>query len=299
MYYQISEGVEKYISSDDVDGASYLYSPSYGGSGPEVACELGGPFTVPNVTDTQDDRSSLVSYGGRSDGWETFAPSEANLQTIRRTETVGGKSNITFVGDRISLLYSLSGGRGSAQIFIDDVYQETISALAPQTRRQVIRTWPVPYGTHKFEVRAVGGGNFDVDAFAANIATTYNGYYENNHSQFRYFQAGAWEHLTGIAGTSGGTMSRTRYTGQIARFTFTGSYITYAFSKDINRGKVAVTIDGVPWEIVDMYSPSLLRQQTKTYYVGYGIHVFHLTNIGERHPDATDSYIDIDWIQVQ
>jgi hypothetical protein len=251
------------------------------------------------VEQALSDRSQYVSYGGRADEWYPFdGLSAAAWETISRTYSNGGKSNATFQGSTISLLYSLDPGRGTANVYIDDVYRETINAYAPQTRRQVIRTWTVPYGIHRIEIRAQGGGNFDVDAFAVDIATVGPGYYENNNSHFRYHASGAWEHLTGITGTSGGTISRTSNRGHIARFTFSGSYVTYKFSKGPDRGKAAITIDGIQVDVIDMYASTYIRQQYVTYFVGSNSpHVFHITNVSD--PAALNYVIDIDSIQIQ
>lgn len=223
--------------------------------------------------------------------------SNALWSGISRTNGTGARANITFTGSRITLFYSLDPTRGNWTAYIDTINQGPFSSYAQETRRQVAKTWTVPSGTHRLEVRATGGGNLDVDAFAVDIATVGDGSYDNPHAQIRYI--GNWSHLTGVADTYQHTLSWSNVIGSSFRFTFEGDIITYVYSTASNRGKAAVTIDGAVKDYIDMYSPTTVRNQSKTFTgLGPGTHVINIQVTNQNHDLSSDYFVDVDMLGV-
>ncbi len=71
--------------------------------------------------------------------------------------------------------------------------------------------------------------------------------------------------------------------------------VTYVYSKAYNRGKAAITIDGVDKGYIDLYSPDVVRQQSTTFSgLGKGIHVIHVTVAGQKNSLSSDYFIDVD-----
>jgi LasA protease len=154
--------------------------------------------------------------------------------TLSSSSVAGSKARFSFTGRRISLLYSMIPNGGSSDIYINGVYKDTISHRAAETRRQVIKTWELGYGSYTIEVRVKGGGFSDVDAFAVNLEPVGPGSYDNTHSHLRYI--GYWQHVDqtstkyNVSEAYNGTLSWSATNDSVMRFTFVGDRITYVYS---------------------------------------------------------------------
>ncbi len=300
MHVSLLQGNIYNVDNDARDGVSYLYNSAYTGNPPELACWLSSS-AAPTPPGTYDDRHSPISYGGRADAWvQIDGPYGTISDTMSRINNAGGKTNITFTGDRISYIYSLDPTRGAFYVYIDGVLRGYFSGYAAETRRQVIRTWAVSSGSsHTFEVRAAGGGTTDLDAMAVNIASVGSGIYDDTNTHFRFYPTGAWTLQNGVSGAYNTTQTYANTAGSFFRFTFTGSQITYYFSKANNRGIAAVTIDGNDYGYVDMYSPNTQRGQSVTYSgLGSGTHTINITVTGYRNPASQNFVVDVDRLTV-
>jgi hypothetical protein len=215
--------------------------------------------------------------------------------TLSWSNSIGDRVRFVFFGSRITRLYSMAYNRGSETVIIDGVVQGTATSYAPETRRQVAKTWSVAPGPHVIEVQAVGSDSTfsDIDAFAVDIATVGAGTYDDPHAQIKYF--GYWSPQTGVADAYGNTLHWSNVAGAFNRFTFTGSQITYVYSKAANRGKAAITIDGVNKGYVDLYASATQRQQSTTFSnLGSGTHTIHIQVSGLKNQASTDYFVDVD-----
>lgn len=259
-----------------------------------------GPGTYDAQHHALDGKVIYRHPAGEQSLWGTLTDvALAAWNTLTYTSEPQRRAIFPFNGTSVSLLYSMASNRGRQSIFIDGVLKESFLARADETRRQVIRSWTgLPSGDHTIEVRSDGEGLMEVDAFANGIATMPAGSYDDAHGQNRYF--GAWEALTGVAGTVNGTMHRSSTAGDVMRFTFVGNGITWKFSRDATRGIAAVTLDGVHQGYYDLYGPTL-RQQTLDFpALGPGTHTFHITVTGRNNnAGATSTYVDVDELIVR
>ena len=217
--------------------------------------------------------------------------------TVSYVNQYNAKVALTFNGRYITRVYTTASNRGNSRVYIDGA-QKTNAATdnTSNSRWQVARTWDTgSSGQHTIEVYN-NGGYIDADAFIVDIPTVTNGNFDNTHSQFKYI--GNWTHGSGWSTAYNGTLSWSKNTEDAVTFTFTGDNISYFFTKTWNRGKVAVTIDGVDKGLIDLYSFSSAWKQVVTWSgLGSGVHTIHLAVSGQKHPDSTDYYIDVDMLK--
>jgi hypothetical protein len=92
-----------------------------------------------------------------------------------------------------------------------------------------------------------------------------------------------------------GTISYSSDRAASCQFRFTGSKITYYFTRAYNRGQASVEIDGVPKGTIDLYSAQAGWQAHATYdHLGEGPHTIVI-----RHAGAVGTFIDIDQLVVE
>ncbi len=289
------------LDNDAIDGSAYLYNSNYNGSPPERS-HYGNTLPPYSGTGTYDDQSSAISYGGRADSWPTFTAATAGFSTLSRSATIGSRTHIAMPANanKITLFYSTGPDRRKAQIYINGANVGEINAQTSEYRRQVGKTWTL-FSTlpQSFEVRfGPDAGLFDVDMFAVNITTVGGGTYDDNNAQFRYF--GTWTPTTGVSGAYNSTHTLSKTAGSLFRFTFDGSQVTYVFTRAYNRGKAAVTLDGVDIGYIDMYSATTQRQQTFTLGgLGTGTHILNINVTGQKNSASADTYVDADALIVQ
>jgi hypothetical protein len=213
----------------------------------------------------------------------------------------GSVVRLTFTGSRITYRYSMAHNRDQADIYIDHNYEETLSSASADTLWQVARTWSVSPGVHTIEVRfgESGGGYIDLDAFVVDISLVSAGIYDDTNSPFQYI--GGWTlgtATTGAAGAYNQTLHWSPTTQDAATFTFSGGEIAYWYSMALNRGKAVVTIDGIGYGDVDLFSPSVSWNACTSYYVGPGIHTIHIGVSGRKNAAATNYFVDVDRLVV-
>jgi hypothetical protein len=143
-------------------------------------------------------------------------------------------------------------------------------------------------------------GFIDADAFIVDVPRTAatNAYYDDRHYLLRF--VGTWSHPIGgpYADAQDTTLSVTRIAEDFVTFTFVGTIIQPCFSRAYNRGMVAITVDGEERAIIDLYAPGVERGYCPYYLLNAGVHTIHIANTGQKHPNSSDYFIDIDYIWV-
>jgi hypothetical protein len=146
-----------------------------------------------------------------------------------------------------------------------------VSANAPELRRGILRTWDLgTYGTYTIEVTAVEAYTdpsdpanpatnryVDIDGFVVDIDYRGEGMYDDLDGLIKYLEIPTWSQQGGITGTPApynGTVLYSDTAEDFVRLTFYGTAIEYIYSKAQNRGKAAITIDGVNKGELDLYS---------------------------------------------
>ncbi|MGM9681794.1 MAG: alpha-L-rhamnosidase C-terminal domain-containing protein [Eubacteriales bacterium] len=124
-------------------------------------------------------------------------------------------------------------------------------------------------------------------------------FWDGTNSEIRY--SGNWTHMEYEGwGAYRNSLSFSNQRGNSATVTFEGTGVSYITSIESNRGIAEIFLDGVSKGTFDLYSPVILRQQTVFEAKGLpeGEHTLKIVVTGEKNPDATDCYVDVDAIAV-
>ncbi|MFL5802231.1 MAG: pre-peptidase C-terminal domain-containing protein [Roseiflexaceae bacterium] len=268
----------------------YSFVESPGSSGINYTIQVPNPVGA----GTYDDQSTFVQYQGawtHGTGW-----TRAYAGTESWSNTFGSAIRLTFTGSRITYRYSRSTNRDDTDIYIDGGYLDTVNAAALDPHWQSAQTWSLPAGVHTIEVRALGIGYSDLDAFVVDIPFANTGTYDNTSPQIQYI--GTWTHATGWPSAYSGSLSWSKSVQDGFTFTFSGDRIAYVYTLTSNRGKAAIAIDGGIYADIDLYSPSPQWQQCTTFSLSPGIHTINIAVSGRKNPSATDYYVDVDQLLV-
>jgi hypothetical protein len=123
-----------------------------------------GPTFRPLAT---DQASSAVTWGG---SWATASTTSAFKGSLRYSNSANAWSSYTFNGASVAWVAYRGPTRGSAKVYLDGVYQGTVSLYASTTAARPIIyafNWSAT-GTHTIKVVVVGTAGHprvDVDAF--------------------------------------------------------------------------------------------------------------------------------------
>jgi subtilisin len=110
------------------------------------------------------DRSTAVSYSGT---WRKSIYSGASGGTTTYATAAGARVRTVFSGRAVAIVAPRGPSRGSAWIYVDGVYRGLVSFRAATGLSRVVMyatTFPT-VGTHSIQLRLVGNGRVDLDAF--------------------------------------------------------------------------------------------------------------------------------------
>ncbi len=110
----------------------------------------------------------------------------------------------------------------------------------------------------------------------------------------------AWIRDTQFPETSQHTLTYSNIRGASATLAFTGTAVSYVYTRASNRGIAEVRIDGSPKCRIDLYSAAT-RWQSRTRLGGLtqGAHVFQILVTGQKNPLASDTFVDLDALFVE
>ena len=110
---------------------------------------------------------------------------------------------------------------------------------------------------------------------------------------------GRWLHDRQFPQTSGQSVTYSGDVGDSFGFKFTGSKITYIYTKAANRGRALVLIDGHEAARIDMYSAET-QWQARTVFekLGDGTHSFEVRILEDKDPRSAGRAVDLDGIVV-
>ncbi|MEA2545513.1 MAG: hypothetical protein QOI09_786, partial [Chloroflexota bacterium] len=111
------------------------------------------------------DRSSAVVYRGT---WRRASSTVASGGTTTYATAAGARARTTFTGRAVAIVAPVGPTRGSAVIYIDGTYRGTLSFRTRSgLSRDIVYAAAFPtLATHTIELRLVGNGRVDLDAFA-------------------------------------------------------------------------------------------------------------------------------------
>ena len=111
-----------------------------------------------------EETNRAITYGGP---WSTIKRTAATSGAARYTGSGGRSATLTTIATDIALVVTRTPGSGSAQVYLDGVLVATVNlARSSVAYRQVI--YARHFATlelHTFEVRTVGNGRVELDAF--------------------------------------------------------------------------------------------------------------------------------------
>jgi hypothetical protein len=133
---------------------------------------------------------------------------------------------------------------------------------------------------------------------ADNLAQAGTDVYQNDDPEVLY-NAGEWVYFVNSQ-ASGGSFDYTEDEAAEVEFNFSGSTVTFYYTKGPTRAKLQLQVDDRPPVVLDGYSASL------QYAVAYRVaglnpdtaHTITVTHAGERNAAATGNFIDVDAFEV-
>jgi len=120
----------------------------------------------------------------------------------------------------------------------------------------------------------------------------------------QWYYSGAWIHCTAPPGGAncdpsyyGGTNSADNQAGDYAQIPFIGSQVTYYGTKDANRGLAALSVDGGPETLVDLYRAGGPLGNQPLYTsppLSQGSHVLKVRVTGQKDANSGGTYVTVD-----
>jgi hypothetical protein len=132
---------------------------------------------------------------------------------------------------------------------------------------------------------------------ATNEPPPYTGWYsfESDHPLVQY--SGSWTPRLN-RDASRGQYHRTERVGDSLRFAFEGEAFRLRYVEAVNMGQFEIWVDGNLIDTLDAEAPELRFPGTQVYFVGSGLHLLEIRNIGNRDPGKDCHVVGIDAIQV-
>ncbi len=257
---------------------------------------------------TYDGQSANIVYTGSTWDDDPSFYGNAYNSTLHFSRVSQDKATFSFSGDNITWVFAKAGHLGIANIRIDGVNRGNLDTYAPAslpTLWQTAKTWSgLGAGNHTIEITVTGTKNASssdqyviVDALIAGISAVGSGPYDDQNAQLKFIGNWTRNETWPLAFTA--TDSYSNATGSAFTFAFTGTTVTYVYTRAFNRGMAAVTIDGVDKGLVDLYSATDKWQQTATFSsLGSGIHNLQISVSGQKQAAASDYFVDVDRLHV-
>ncbi len=125
------------------------------------------------------------------------------------------------------------------------------------------------------------------------------GHWDDLDQRIEY--AGAWIHDRQFAEPLAGSVTYSNVPGDSLRLSFTGSAITYIFTKALNRGIALVLIDGNERARIDTYSKDTVWRSERVFpagRLGARTHSLEVRVLEKKNPASSGTYVDLDAIVV-
>jgi hypothetical protein len=124
------------------------------------------------------------------------------------------------------------------------------------------------------------------------------GRYDDLEQRIEY--SGSWFHDLQFPESFDQSITYSETPGSALRIAFTGSAITYVFTKALNRGIAEVSIDGHPTARVDQYSAQPAWQSTRRFDgLNPGSHTLEVWVSGQKDPHSAGVFVDLDAFAVE
>lgn len=257
----------------------------------------------------QNDHFAMV-YSGQ---WVFFSEAQASGGSFDYTSDEGASVSFQFNASAITIYRTVGPTRAIMRVLIDGVpigqpeqdglvdnYASTLKYAQP------LRIINLTKAVHTITIEHSGTRNpsatnnlLDIDALEVrDVAPVEDGIYQNDDPAIVY--NGTWTAYA-TASANGGSIHYTNETGATAQLVFTGgNAVRIGYTKDKALGSFDIYLDGQFQITIDCYKPT---SQWQTYYQIAPIasdqtHVIEIRHNGQKNPNATGTWIFLDWIEV-
>lgn len=246
---------------------------------------------------TVNDDNAAITWSG------TWTDSNSAAGRLNGDEhycnVTGNYAQFTFTGTTVTWLATKSSVRGNADVYIDNVFQQTVDQYSAASiyQQQLYVKGGLSSGQHTIKVVCKGTKNpsstgyyIDVDAFVAGSPLMAN----DDSAAVTY--SGTWTDNNAAAGRYNGDEHYSNVTSNYALFTFTGTAVGWIATKSTNRGNADVYIDNIFIQTVDQYASSSVSQQQLYMKAGLaaGQHTIKVVCRGTKNAASSGYYIDAD-----
>jgi hypothetical protein len=130
------------------------------------------------------------------------------------------------------------------------------------------------------------------------LATLAPGHYDDQDQRVEY--KGKWWADHQFPQSSGQSITYSDKPGDTFRIAFTGSAITYVFTRALNRGIAEVRIDGGPAVRINQYSATTQWKEKQRFGgLSPGAHTLEVRVSGEKDPASGGLFVDLDAFEVE
>nr|AYQ75813.1 hypothetical protein EAV92_23475 [Cohnella candidum] len=179
---------------------------------------------------------------------------------VHYTERNGDFLQFKFEGTGVELVTETDASEGEIDIYLDDQYQQTISAYSPERKsgQTVYRVTGLPDGNHVLKALKKSGTYMLLDQFRV---ITGDAQYNDNDTSISY--AGSWAVSSGRGlGDFNDDVHFTETNGDAFTFTFRGRGVELLTEKDASQGDIDIYVDGKFVKTVSTYSQTRLTGQS-------------------------------------
>jgi len=133
---------------------------------------------------------------------------------------------------------------------------------------------------------------------AGSLATVASGRYDDGDRRVEY--KGKWWSDHQFPQSSGQSITYSDKPGDTFRISFTGSAVTYVFTKALNRGIAEVKIDGGAAVRINQYSgPTQWQEKQRFAGLSPGAHTMEVRVSGDKDPASGGLFVDLDAFEVE
>jgi hypothetical protein len=130
------------------------------------------------------------------------------------------------------------------------------------------------------------------------LATVSSGHYDDQDQRVEY--KGKWWSDHQFPESSGQSITYSDKPGDTFRIAFTGSAITYVFTRALNRGIAEVRVDAAPAVRINQYSgPTKWQEKQRFSGLSAGTHTMEVRVSEDKDPVSGGLFVDLDAFEVE
>jgi autotransporter-associated beta strand protein len=190
---------------------------------------------TPGARGLTNNNSSNVTYSGASWAYQNNRNAGEFQDDIHYATTNGDSVTLAFDGTDVGFLSTYGPNRGQVDVYLDDVFQETIDLFDADTfNATVFSRSGLPRGQHTLKLVKTSGQYLTVDAF--NVTE----WIDSNDASLAY--SGTWSNQAS-SDAIGGSVRKATDNGSSVTLNFEGNGIDFISSKGIGGATVKVHLN--------------------------------------------------------